>query len=90
MRASELEGDPESSESPVPPDARLSAALGLASVVTAGAAAAAFAGTAATGRATEIAGTGTGGPFGAPATLATAPVAGVAKSSVGDDDKSAV
>src|SRR6266851_1918586 len=74
---------PKSNESPVPPDARLSAALALASVVTAATAAAAFADTAATGRATEIAGAGIGGPFGAPTPGGLAPVAGVAKSSVG-------
>src|SRR5882724_886089 len=77
---------PKSSESPVPPDARLSAVP--ASIVNAGGAPA-FADTAAAGRATEITGAGTGWPFGPAARGGLAPVSGVPKSSAGDADKSA-
>src|SRR5258708_34876012 len=54
-------GVPDSTESPVPPDARLSAAPAPASAVPAGAAAAAFADTSGAGT-----GTSTGGPLGPP------------------------
>src|SRR6266446_6411543 len=81
----------DSSESPVPPDARLSAAP--ASAVPAGAAAAAFADTSVAGRAAEITGAGTGtstgGPLGPAGPEDLAAVAGVADSFVGNADKSA-
>src|SRR5882762_1523059 len=80
---------PESSESPVPPDARLSAAPAPASVVAAGAAAPPFTDAATVPRGTEIAGAGIAGPFGAAAPGGLAPVTGVAESSFGDADESA-
>src|SRR6266446_6975467 len=81
----------DSSESPVPPDARLSAAPAPASAVPAGAAAAAFADTSVAGRAAEMtgAGTGTGGPLGSAGPGDLAAVAGVADSFVGNAEKSA-
>src|SRR5712664_3578799 len=68
----------DSSESPVPPDTRLSAAPAPASAVPAGAAAAAFADTSVAG-----------GPLGPAGPEDLAAVAGVADSFVGNADKSA-